>query len=135
MARGERDPEKERYWRGILKQQEASGMNAKEFCRVKGINDNNFFHWRREIAHRDAEKPAAKRSVGSSNGSGQSEKKSPSFIPVEVNPPEAEAASLDTPRTSGVAMVEIRFRGHRLQIPESVVIGLLRVLLDGACSG
>ena len=48
-----RDPVKERYWRGLLRQWRRSGLTAREFCDHQGISQPSLYAWRREIAQRD----------------------------------------------------------------------------------
>lgn len=51
-----RDPEKEKFWRGTVQEHEGSGKSAHEFCTEKGLNENQFYGWRRELKLRDSEK-------------------------------------------------------------------------------
>jgi hypothetical protein len=53
--RGRRDLESEWHWRNILKEWDASGLNAAQYCRDKGIVYSQFRDWRIEIKKRDAE--------------------------------------------------------------------------------
>lgn len=48
-----RDPVKEKYWRGLLRQWRRSGLTPREFCVHQGISQPSFYAWRREIAQRD----------------------------------------------------------------------------------
>jgi hypothetical protein len=49
----QRDPVKEKYWRGLLQQWQRSGLNPRAFCARQGISQPSFYAWRREIALRD----------------------------------------------------------------------------------
>ena len=51
-----RDGEKERLWRGRLKEYVQSGESIRRFCRRKDIPEPQFYSWRREIRRRDQEK-------------------------------------------------------------------------------
>ncbi len=51
-----RDGEKERLWRGRLKESEQSGESIRAFCRSRDIPEPQFYSWRREIRRRDQEK-------------------------------------------------------------------------------
>ena len=53
--RGRRDPEKEKFWRETMKEQDGSGKSVREFCAEKGMNLNLFYGWRRELKLRDGE--------------------------------------------------------------------------------
>ena len=48
-----RNPAKEKYWRGLLRQWRRSGLTPREFCDQQGISQPSFYAWRREIALRD----------------------------------------------------------------------------------
>ena len=37
-----RDMEKESFWRWVLEEQSASGLNIREFCRREGVSEPNF---------------------------------------------------------------------------------------------
>jgi len=54
--KGRRDPEKEKFWREVLQEHEGSGKSARKFCLEKGLNENLFYAWRRELRVRVAEK-------------------------------------------------------------------------------
>jgi hypothetical protein len=59
MAGHERDPKRERFWRKAIARRERSGITVKDFCAQEGLVSTTYQHWRREIALRDAERPAA----------------------------------------------------------------------------
>lgn len=54
--KGRRDPEKEKFWRDLISQQGGSGKSVRDFCAEKGLKENQFYCWRRELKQRDAEK-------------------------------------------------------------------------------
>ena len=56
-AKGKRNLGKERTWRKYITDHAASGLSAKTFCQIRGLNVNNFGRWRQEIARRDREVP------------------------------------------------------------------------------
>jgi transposase len=60
MAGHERDLKRERFWRKALARRERSGLTVKEFCAQEDLVATTFQHWRREIARRDAQPPAAR---------------------------------------------------------------------------
>jgi transposase-like protein len=53
MAKRERDAEKAQYWRLVLEEFAASGLNVREFCRREGLREPSFYAWRRELNQRD----------------------------------------------------------------------------------
>ena len=56
-----RDVEKEKYWRGVIREGARSGLSIREFCRQKRIKESQFYAWRRELKYRDEEKGRPKR--------------------------------------------------------------------------
>jgi hypothetical protein len=58
----QRDPVKEKYWRGLLRQWVRSGLSVREFCDAQAISQASFYAWRREIGRRD--QPPSARCVG-----------------------------------------------------------------------
>lgn len=55
-----RNVEREQHWRGVIRDQEASGLSISAFCREHKISAASFFNWRRKIAQRDHGDTAAK---------------------------------------------------------------------------
>ena len=47
-----RDAAKERYWRGMIRRQGASGLGTKRFCAQEGISEHRFYWWRRTLRRR-----------------------------------------------------------------------------------
>ena len=45
--------ERERYWRGVIRDQKASGRSISAFCREHKVPAASFFSWRRKLADRD----------------------------------------------------------------------------------
>ncbi|NLF29342.1 MAG: hypothetical protein GX591_00480, partial [Planctomycetes bacterium] len=46
MAKGkQRDGRLETRWRGILSEQERSGLGVRAFCRGKGVRETAFYYW------------------------------------------------------------------------------------------
>ncbi len=57
MARkGERDPERERFWRAVVQKHQLSELTAKEFCRRENISEASYYAWRRKLARPDRER-------------------------------------------------------------------------------
>jgi|SRR5271165_666801 len=52
-----RDPSKERFWRRMVAQWQASGDSVREFCDRYGLAEPSFYAWRRLLRQRDAKEP------------------------------------------------------------------------------
>jgi len=94
--RKRRDPEKERFWREVIRRQRKSSLTVSAFCAAEGIKDWSFHWWRRELAKRDREKPAAEATV--------KPQEAPSFVPVQLLPERNEchaSSSIEVVLTSG----------------------------------
>jgi hypothetical protein len=50
-----RDPQKERFWRQVIRRWRKSGLTAGAFCLESGLTQASFYAWRRTLAARDAE--------------------------------------------------------------------------------
>jgi len=50
-----RDAGKEKYWRDAIAEADGSGQSVREFCRQRGLKENLFYSWRRELRVRDSE--------------------------------------------------------------------------------
>ena len=53
MDRSKRS-EKEKFWRLIIAEQQASGLSARSFCKRDGISESMFYNWRSKLAVRDS---------------------------------------------------------------------------------
>ena len=89
MARGRRG-ERERYWRGVIKQQRASGLSAAEFCRRNEVSDALFYRWRRKLTELDAEEDSRRANAEPSPPGDRDAR--PQFVPIELPPPSPSAA-------------------------------------------
>ncbi|MEQ9379639.1 MAG: hypothetical protein RJP95_02160 [Pirellulales bacterium] len=102
MAKQQRDPAKEAYWRKVLGRFTASGLSVREFCKREQLTESAFYAWRRTIGEREE--------VGGSQ---------PAFVPagrVALASPVFGAASIQpNSRSSHVSSgkngIEGRFRG------------------------
>lgn len=50
---GEIGGDRERFWRGKLRDQAESGLPVSAFCRREGFSANSFYRWRRILADGD----------------------------------------------------------------------------------
>ncbi len=55
-----RNVERDQHWRGVIRDQETSGLSISAFCREREVSAASFFSWRRRLTHRDQEDTAAK---------------------------------------------------------------------------
>jgi transposase-like protein len=81
MAKQQRDPAKEQYWRELVAQWRASGLSVREFCSLRQVRESSFYSWRRELQRRAGQRDSR-----------------PAFVPVRIVP----AAAFPT------AAVEVR---------------------------
>lgn len=71
MAKQQRAPARERFWRDAVSAWQSSGFTVREFCTRRQLAEPSFYFWRRELRKRDAV-PARS--------------SSPVFVPVTVIP-------------------------------------------------
>jgi transposase-like protein len=50
-----RDADKEKFWRKAIAEARGGGQSVREFCRERGLREDLFYSWRREIRMRDTE--------------------------------------------------------------------------------
>ena len=94
------DPEKERYWRGLVQGHGGSGQSVREYCRQAGVKESAFYWWRRELARRSATRKAARPSpADESRRSGESNRrrKSRRDKPATATTPGRRRPSNDAP--------------------------------------
>lgn len=51
-------PERERYWREVVRGQVESGQSVRAYCRDAGVKESAFYWWRRELARRSGARQA-----------------------------------------------------------------------------
>ncbi len=99
-----RDLAKEAAWRRRLARHAESGQSVRAWCRQHRVTEAAFHWWRREVARRDAEAPAA------------------SFVPVHVT---------DDPARDGDPQIEIELTdGRRVRVTGTVNREMLTQVLD-----
>jgi hypothetical protein len=59
-----RDARKERYWQGVIRRFEASGLGARRFCEREGLSENRLHWWRRTLRQRDQDQAGHPESKG-----------------------------------------------------------------------
>jgi transposase-like protein len=87
MARRSTDPVREQFWRRIIAQWQASGLSVRDFCRSRQLREPSFYAWRRTLALRDRQRPAAPTPNMTSAARPQSA--AAGFVPVRVVPADA----------------------------------------------
>ena len=70
----QRGGEKSAYWRTAIRRREASGQSVRAFCLSEGVKESAYYHWRRELARRDAESQTQNSAAGSEA----------TFVPVKL---------------------------------------------------
>jgi hypothetical protein len=71
-----RDPAREKFWRRTIRDQQRSGLSARDFCQRQGLKDWTFRWWRQELARRDQ--------VPKMATAGEQAEAAPVFLPVRV---------------------------------------------------
>ncbi len=105
--RGSED--RERYWRGVILDQRASGLSISAFCRERKEPEGSFFNWRRKHSQSQVERPV------------EFEDTAAKFVSLEL-PPSPPAAT-----RSGCEVVLPN--GCRLIVPMQCDAGWLREIL------
>jgi hypothetical protein len=90
MAKRQRDPAKEVFWRNTLQRFVASGLSVREFCQREQLTESAFYAWRRTLGARDG-------------GDRQ-----PAFVPAVVTAEACREASLAVALPGGCV---VRFSG------------------------
>ena len=108
MAVKQRDPARERFWRDVMADWQASGLSIRAFCLQRRLTETAFHFWRRELRQRDA-KPLSRPAA------------SP-FVPVTVIPAATFAVEVRCPS------------GHVVTVPAADV-GMLRQLFAALAEG
>jgi transposase len=103
MAKGQRDPIKERRWRRHLAAWRRSGQGVRAYCVAQGLSEPSFYSWRRVLTRCDRRSGATSVPDGRT-ASGALAGKSP-FLPVRLVE--------DTPPPAA-ATVEVVLRGGRV---------------------
>jgi len=105
----QRDAEKERFWRGVIRFQRRSGQSIREYCRANAIREPSFYAWRQVLKRRSAERASAvprrhaqavapKARCGAAGGA--------SFVPVRIaaEVPPWGAAAIELALPSGATL-------------------------------
>ena len=93
MARRQRDPAKEAFWRDVLRRFAASGLSVRAFCKLERLAEPAFYAWRWTIGERDAAAPSQ-----------------PAFVPAVVTAQPRSESSIAIELAGGCVL---RFSGTR----------------------
>ncbi len=103
MAKSQRDPNLESFWRQVLERRRASGLTVRAFCQQQRLTETSFHFWRRTIRKRDA---AGQRTPAST----------PAFLPAVVQTDPSPASQADS-------CIAIDLQGGRvLRLPAAMPI-------------
>lgn len=111
-APGQRDSEREQFWRRTIEACARSGDTIRRFCADRGLNEPSFYAWRRELRRRDAERNVPTRVPNTGR------RAAARFVPLTVKPP--------APSSS----IEIVRGGTTIRFPRDVDAGLLAGVLE-----
>jgi hypothetical protein len=124
MRRAKFDIEKDKRWRKIIADWQASGLNMTAFCRRENVKLGSLCDWRRTIQRRDAEAAGKSRKPSLAKVSPQPVRTTDSdtFVPVVLTGP-TNSETLE-------AAMEITLRsGTRVAVREHCSPGLLASVL------
>ncbi len=108
-----RDVRKEARWRKLIGEAARSGLSIRGFCRRRGLDESQFYAWRRELKGRDE---AQRRGSGRQRLEGQGR---PTFALVSTD---------DAGESAGIELV--LEGGRRLRISRGVDAETLRAVVD-----
>ena len=122
-----RDAAKERYWRGIIRRWQASGLGAGRFCDREGVPEHRLRWWRQTLRQRDQGQARPPRGV--SRGSPIPGCDDPSdesaFLPIDLALP------------IGGLIEVVHPRGHVIRVPavfDSTALGRILAAIDAAAN-
>lgn len=126
--KGERDLERERFWRGVFRRQRGSGLTPREFCRQEGFSEASYYAWRKELTRQDR-RPRRTRSRRK-RASGAARAASKGRRPVAAAPLFQELTILGGPSPAARGCLEIILPdGCRVRLAPAVDRALLADVL------
>ena len=78
--------ERERFWRGMIRDQAASGLSISAFCRERKTAAAGFFRWRKKLAERRREAEAVSTTSAANLGNPTSAPDDPTPAPGDPTP-------------------------------------------------
>lgn len=118
--------ERERFWRGLIGRQRASGLSIARFCEQARVAPNSFFVWKRRLQATGADVDAAlgDRATASTRRRLRSRKTATSLVPVRL------VADRVHGQATGAAAIEVAWpSGVVLRVPLGCDGGTLRDLV------
>lgn len=116
LGRGpRRDPEKEQFWREMLRRQQAEGLSIREFCEQKSLTESAFYAWRSEIRRRDQERSTVRQRPRLAKRSRAR------FLPVVVADRQV-ASAVDAARSSVAAISVAAQSKVEIALPSGIVV-------------
>ena len=118
-----RDLVKERYWRGVVRRFEASGLGCRRFCAQEGLSEQRLYWWRRTLRQRSRSEVRRRLETGTgkiSDGGGDQQCGS-SFLPVAF------------PLSVGGPIEVVHPRGHVIRVPavfDQAALGNILAVID-----
>jgi hypothetical protein len=107
---------REHYWRGVIEEQDSSGLPIAAFCREREVAEGSFFYWRRKLAKGQPVRKdqVPRRSRPRNNTIGK-------FVPVDIPAPSGTSRS-----SCEVVLPD----GCRIIVPTQCDAGWLREILS-----
>jgi len=97
--------ERERFWRGMMREQRTGGLSVSAFCRERGVSVTSFYKWRRKFQQQTTEQPTSNE-VSEEQATRDDARKNlaaasndPKFVPIELLSPFAAKDSGNNPTT------------------------------------
>jgi len=117
-----RDVVKERYWRGVIRRLEASGLGTRRFCEREGLPEHRLHWWRRRLRGDQGQtrRPPGVRSRSRVRHRDDRQDSSP-FLPVGI------------PISIGAPIEVVHPRGHIIRVPaifDTAALGQILAAID-----
>jgi hypothetical protein len=116
-----RDAAKERYWRGVIRRLEASGLGPRRFCKRQRLPEHRLHWWRRRLR---GDQGRSRRPSGTRGGVRDcgDRRKGSAFLPVGI------------PFSVGGPIEVVHPRGHVIRVPaifDAATLGHILAAIDG----
>jgi|AGTN01.3.fsa_nt_gi hypothetical protein len=125
MSKGNRDLEKEKFWRSTIADQQKSAQSQAEYCRLHGLNENSFSWWKRELPAReqqDRRERAQARKLAKQQAAAPVPVEAPSFVPLVL-------AGTENGSSEENGLLEIRFPGAAVLVHPGADVKAIRSVI------
>ena len=127
----QRDLDKEKKWRRLLRRWRQSGLSGRDFCAAERVSEPSFYFWRREIARRDQHKGAQRKRPSGRIGTWPRQRqsagaKSPAFLELAIAAGGAASPAIEV-------VVGERVLRVRPGVDVELLRQLLRLLEEPSC--